>query len=175
MNNIPSLYVDPIDAYVNRPMVAEMFNIVGFHVPTAVAKKQQKMVKEKLNLKDFKRGNIGHDPRLYSKLRAEEDMIKEKEFTGNSDNLNKILDEISPSDVRTIIRSEDELTQAKVWTRIFPTPSTHQYLQFLSPPCYSDQLLDAWEQKFGSCRSKGHIILRKLCEDNHHLKLPAIS
>ena len=79
--------------------------------------------KEKLNLKDFKRENIGHDPRLYSKLRAEEDIIKEKKILGNTENVDDILEELSPSDVRTIIRSEDELTQANVWTRIFPTPT----------------------------------------------------
>ena len=29
VNNIPSLHINTIDAFVNRPMVAEMFNIVG--------------------------------------------------------------------------------------------------------------------------------------------------
>ena len=42
VNNIPSLHINTIDAFVNRPMVAEMFNIVGrsqhFHYVTVKVK-----------------------------------------------------------------------------------------------------------------------------------------
>jgi hypothetical protein len=48
--------------------------------------------------------------------------------------IGNILDDILSSDARTIIRSEDELTQTVSWTWILPTPSTHPYLQFLSYP-----------------------------------------
>ena len=39
VNNIPSLHINTIDAAVNRPMVAEMFNIVGLNIPKSVAAK----------------------------------------------------------------------------------------------------------------------------------------
>ena len=173
--------MDTVDAFVNRPMVAEMFNIVGFHIPRGIASKHQKAVKMKLNLEEFNIKDIGHDAKIYSKLRTEEDIMKTNKFHSENligeDNHEKILENLSPSDVRTIIRSEDELTQAKVWTRIFPTPDSHSYLKFLSSPCYSDRLLDAWEDKFGSSqadRRVGQEILRKLCQEKHHHKLPEI-
>jgi hypothetical protein len=36
VNNIPSLHINTLDAFVNCPMVAEMFNIVGFHIPKII-------------------------------------------------------------------------------------------------------------------------------------------
>ena len=40
INTIPSLAALPntIDSFVKQPLVAEMFNIVGFHVPQQVTK-----------------------------------------------------------------------------------------------------------------------------------------
>ena len=179
MNNIPSLHVDTIDSFVNRPMVAEMFNIVGFHIPKEIGYKHNKVVKKKLNLAKFGISNIGYDDKMYSKLKSEEDLIKLNKFTSNDlsheKDIENILDDLSPSDVRTIIRSEDEISQTESWTRIFPTSNTHPYLQFLSSPSYSDQLLDAWEDKFGTCqeeREKGVELLRNICEQKHHLKVP---
>ena len=78
VNNIPSLYVDPIDDFVNRLMVAEMLNIVGFHIPRAVATRNQEFWKVNFTLDDFDSNNIGHDPKIYSALRTEEDEIKTK-------------------------------------------------------------------------------------------------
>ena len=112
VNNIPSLYVDPIDDFVNRLMVAEMLNIVGFHIPRAVATRNQEFWKVNFTLDDFDSNNIGHDPKIYSALRTEEDEIKTKRVIENPALLEEILDNLSPSDVRTLLISEDELSQA---------------------------------------------------------------
>ena len=48
VNNIPSLHINTIDAFVNRPMVAEMFNIVGM---IGCLKFTSTMYKMKLNFK----------------------------------------------------------------------------------------------------------------------------
>ena len=182
VNNIPSLHVDTIDSFVNRPMMAEMLNIVGFHIPRGIASKHQRTVKEKLNLKELKTKNIGHDARLYSKLKTEDDIEKTNKFISDDitreDYLDAILKNLTPSDVRLLTRAEDELSQTKVWTRIFPAPGTHQLLQFLSSPSYPDLLMDAWQDRFGAGEAagkKGRDILRKLCEEKHHLQLPKIS
>ena len=50
VNNIPSLHINTIDAYVNRPMVAKMFNILGFHIPKSIASKHQKTIEDKLKI-----------------------------------------------------------------------------------------------------------------------------
>ena len=158
VNNIPSLHADTIDSFVNRPMVAEMFNIVGFHVSKDVACKNQKAVSKKLGLEKLGIGNIGFDEKMYSKIKSDDDVNKQNKFMSDElsheEYIENILDDISPSDARTIIRSEDELSQTVSWTRIFPTPSTHPYLQFLTSPSYPDQLLHAWEGEYGTSQEK---------------------
>ena len=177
MNNIPSIHINTIDSYVNRPMVAEMFNIVGFHIPKVIATKHQKTLAEKLKISNPHQ-SLGHDQRIYSRLRTAEDIAKCNKFSSDKlsreDYLDRIVTDLSPSDVRTIIRSEDELSQTQDWTRIFPTADSHQNLQFLSPPSYSDRLLDSWETKYGYSqenRRQGRDILIDLCNNGHHLKL----
>jgi hypothetical protein len=179
VNNIPSLHADTIDSFVNRPMVAEMFNIVGFHLSKDVASKNHKAVSKKLGLEKLDISNIGFDEKMYSKMKADEDVNKQNKFMSDEllheEYIENILHDISSSDARTIIRSEDELSQTVSWTRIFPTPSTHPYLQFLSSPSYPDQLLGAWEAEYGTNQEKreeGQKILRTLCKEKHHLKVP---
>ena len=82
-----------------------------------------------------------------------------------------------PSDVRIILRSEDELSQAISWSRIYPAHNTSHLLQFIPSPSYSDIMLTAWEVQFGTCikeRELGHEMIRKLCNEKYHLKLPEI-
>merc|ERR1711892_481317 len=179
VNNIPSLHADTIDSFVNRPMVAEMFNIIGLTIPREVACKHQKALKKKLGLDKLGISNVGHDDKIYTKLMSEEDLNKQNKFISSDlsrdDYIENILDDISSSDARTIIMSEEELSQTISRSRIFPTPSTSPYLQFLSSPSYSDRLLDAWEDKYGASKEKreeGHQILSDLCGEKHHLKAP---
>jgi len=160
-------------------MVAEMFNIIGLTIPREVACKHQKALKKKLGLDKLGISNVGHDDKIYTKLMSEEDLNKQTKFISSDlsrdDYIENILDVISSSDARTIIMSEEELSQTISWSRIFPTPSTSPYLQFLSSPSYSDRLLDAWEDKYGASKEKreeGHQILSDLCGEKHHLKAP---
>ena len=71
VNNIPSLFTNPVDSYVNRPMVAEMFNIAGFHIPSNIAAKHNKAVVRALQLDQFSIMNIGYDESLYTKKKLE--------------------------------------------------------------------------------------------------------
>ena len=153
-------------------MVAEMFNIVGFHTPN-IPENQD-------NFKNIKKFSP-YDNRFYSSLKSSEEQHKIERFSSQYFSrecyLEKILYNLTPSDVRIILRSEDELSQAKSWTRIFPTSNTHPYLQFLTSPSYSDQLMDAWEDKFGTCqgeRERGHELLENFCKKMYHLEVPEI-
>ena len=179
VNNIPSLHADTIDSFVNRPMVAEMFNIVGFHIPNKVASKHQNVMKDKLGLDKLGIRNMGHDDKIYTKLKSEEDIDKYNKFKPEEFRQEgipvKLLDEISSSDARTIIISEEEFSQTDRWTRVFPTPSTYPYLHYISNPSYSDHLLGVWELKYGTSiekREEGRKIIRSLCEEKHHLIAP---
>jgi hypothetical protein len=173
VNNNPSLLENTIDSLVNKPMLPEMFNIVGFHIPNERCLSQ--------NLQSLENNKKRHDNRIYSSLRTkEEDEKIEKIMNGfekNKCHLDNMLDQLLPSEVRIILRSEDELSQTKSWTRIFPSSNTHHLLQFMSSPSYSDLLLAAWEGRFGTGwkkREQGQELLKNLCQEKYHLTVPEI-
>ena len=98
-------------------------------------------------------------------------------FVEKECNLDNIIDQLLPSEVRIILRSEDELSQTKSWTRIFPASSNKHLLQFISSPSYSDLILAAWEERFGTGwkkREQGQELLKNLCQEMYHLKVPEI-
>ena len=73
-------------------------------------------------------------------------------------------------DLRTCIKAEEELSQTKLFTRLFPSEKSHQYFQYFYEGIpYYDKLLDAWEHKYGKNRSKGIKNLRKYCNKGIHL------
>ena len=73
-------------------------------------------------------------------------------------------------DVRTLIKSEEELSQTKNFTRIFPRANSHKYFKYFYEGLpYYDKLLDAWEHHYGNHRSKGIKELRKYCNKSVHL------
>ena len=57
--------------------------------------------------------------------------------------------------MRTLVRAEDELGATVNWTRVFPSKVSHQYLDLLEAPSYTDRLLDAWETRVGADRREG--------------------
>lgn len=66
-----------------------------------------------------------------------------------------MLDVLTPEDVRVLVESEDELCRRGRFERAFPSPASSRYLRFFECPRYKNLLLDQWEQKHWSDRSKG--------------------
>jgi len=84
--------------------------------------------------------------------------------------LDFILKDLTPLDLRILIKSEEELDQCQLFTRIFPTATTSHYLRLLSSPLnYSEKLLDAFEQKYGEDRHSGRVMISGYCEEKIHL------
>jgi len=121
-------------------MIAEMLNIVGFHLPEDCGHRWRS---------DYTSDDQGvvHDPRLYSKEGCEEDSRQEDPFEAISQT-ERLLSCLSPHDVRSLIHAEDELSAAQVFTRIWPTRNTHTYHKFMEKVPYEEKLMDAWERKF---------------------------
>ena len=96
-----------------RPMVQEMLNILGLHVPAALACKHNKAVIKYLDLEHFGVKNIGHDDKLYTKRKLEEEVAKEERITsaevaGASEPDCSILDQLTPSDVRALVKADTQ-------------------------------------------------------------------
>ena len=115
VNNIPSLFNNTIDSFVNEPMIQEMFNIVGFHIETSLAGKHSKALTRYLDLGKFGVTSLGYDERLYTKVRLDEELEKEETFSGDCETREtsslSILSELTPRDLRLIIKAEEELNQ----------------------------------------------------------------
>lgn len=140
-----------------------MLNIVGIHVPVAIACKYNKKIAKCLDLDHFQIKNIAFDEKLYTKRKVEEELKKEAEL----ENLD-ILDNLTPGDVRLLIKTEDELSQTRNWTRLVPSSPGSSCL----PLTFSDRLLHVWELRYGGSaekRAEGRDRLRALCEAKHHL------
>ena len=156
VNNIPSIHINTIDAFVNRPMVAEMFNIVGrshspsdsrvcnetptgLRIPRSVATKHEKAIRSALGV------STG---RLWEERQDREEVMEV--MAGSS--LSSPLSSLTEADISALMTAEDELSQTREWSRIFPVASSvsPDYLQFWSPPSHLDSLLQAWEDKYGA-------------------------
>ena len=70
VNTNPTLLDCTVDSFVNRSMIPEMFNIVGFHIPHIF----QKLTK-----------HTCHDTRMYSKLRTKEENDQIEKFMSTSE------------------------------------------------------------------------------------------
>lgn len=157
INIIPSLHsASSLDVDVKGPMVQELLNIVGFHVPHQF------------------------DWRLYIASLSEKEKVKQSSITDLANvrdlYINMILSELMPDDVRHLIQAEDELERAKKFTRIFPTLKTQKYFKYFVQPRYYNMLLDAWEERYGmeiKTRKVGRKILEKCCSMLVHLRVPS--
>lgn len=70
------------------------------------------------------------------------------------------MEHLTPDDVRHLIQAEDELVHCAPLERIFPTSTTHNYLQYFESPRYYNRLFDAWEHKYAKKRSDGKYIFK---------------
>ena len=125
---------------------------------------------EKYNLE-----RLDFEPHLYTRSKSEAQLEKEAYYSEEGLQREDYLDmvdpeELTPRDVRLLVRAEDELSQCKLYTRIFPNKDSNQFLKFLNPPSYSDYLLDAWEAKYVENRDAGQQLLKEKCSQNVHLE-----
>ena len=154
-----------------------MVRIVGFHIPSS-CDKYHSFLRTKFGLKDrTSKGGyqpLTYEPRMYSRGMIEEDYVKRDMYKekGRSDYLATILQDLAPSDVRQLIKAEEEYHQCSGFRRIFPTTASHNYFEFFGHTVpYNDKLLDAYEYQFGDPerRFKGIQMIRALTHKGHHL------
>ena len=148
-----------IDDFVNTAMVAEMLNILGVQIPNSSPN-----ISEQDDI-------ITHDPRLYSSQVSPEEEEKLGRFRSGEIVGRNILQRLTPSDLRVLIRCEEELSQSRHWARL--APSQERILVDLHPsPSYQDVLLQAWEQRYAADREEGRRSIREYCEEKRHLEVP---
>lgn len=171
LNNFPSMEKASLDRHVNDPMVAETFNVALFHYTGKHTAKQRQALVERYGIES----RLEFDPRLYSRVKSEEQVEKEEYYEEaglqRDDYRDMVAEaELTPRDVRILVRAEEELGQCQLYTRIFPRADSDKFLHYLSPPSYADYLLDAWEAKYANNRESGRELLKRKCLLNVHLQ-----
>lgn len=182
VNVSPSLHsASVLDETVKACLIRDTLNIVGFHVPS-----------DRKTVSNFPATNSSttsvlieshdestyiprYDSRLYTLNITNTERYKHFTFVSKpnrNDYLDRILNELTPDDVRQLIIHEDEQAELGSFNRIFPTQDTHEYLKYMEKKRYYNLLLDAWETKYHNSRAKGIKLLRKLCQDGVHLRVP---
>lgn len=174
VNISPSLHSSsPLDLAVKGPLVKDLMNMVGYHIPNKMSQSTHNTLLKMLGVES----SLCYDKRLYTfNLSAKE---KEKqEYYSNAESrveyIDSILDDLLPDDIRHLIIYEDELTQIGSFQKVFPTTSSFKYHQYFEGSRYYNMLFDAWECKYSNNRDEGIAVLEKLCQLKIHLEVPDI-
>ncbi|KAM6934107.1 tubulin monoglutamylase TTLL4 [Xenentodon cancila] len=169
VNISPSLHSNsPLDVSIKGQMIRDLLNLAGFHIPQReeVVSPCSSASSSTSSLCGGIREKTKHD------LSADEKVKRAFYLTqryADQDFLSSVLDVLTPEDVRVLAESEDELSRRGQFERVFPSPSSSRYLRFFECPRYLNILLDQWEQKNWSDRTKGIGLLRTLCLKGVHL------
>ncbi|XP_034430522.1 tubulin polyglutamylase TTLL4 isoform X2 [Hippoglossus hippoglossus] len=168
VNISPSLHSNTaLDVAIKGQMIRDLLNLAGFHVP-------QKDVGAPCSSASSSTSSLcgGSRERTKPDLSTDEKVKRAYYLTqryADQDFLSTVLDVLTPEDVRVLTESEDELNRRGEFERVFPKPSSSRYLRFFESPRYLNILLDQWERKYWSNRTKGISLLQTLCQKGVHL------
>ncbi|KAF0721464.1 tubulin polyglutamylase ttll-4-like [Aphis craccivora] len=174
VNISPSLHSSsPLDLAVKGPLVRDIMNMVGYHIPNKMSYTTHNILLKTLGVKS----PLCYDKRLYTLNLSAKEKEKQEYYTNvesRVEYIDSILDDLLPDDIRHLILYEDELTQSGSFQKVFPTTSTFKYHQYFEGSRYYNMLFDAWECKYNNNRKDGIAVLEKLCKLKNHLEVPDI-
>ncbi|XP_060945188.1 tubulin polyglutamylase TTLL4 [Limanda limanda] len=168
VNISPSLHSNTaLDVAIKGQMIRDLLNLAGYHVP-------QKDVVAPCSSASSSTSSLceGLRERTKPDLFTDEKVKRAYYLTeryADQDFLSTVLDVLTPDDIRVLAESEDELNRRGEFERVFPKPSSSRYLRFFENPRYLNILLDQWERKYSSNRTKGISLLQTLCQKGVHL------
>ncbi|MFH4980664.1 hypothetical protein AB6A40_007373 [Gnathostoma spinigerum] len=169
VNISPSLHSGtPLDVSVKAPLAKDVLNLCGVQLPPDVAGKKPSAETIDYSVKPFE-GN-----KTSTELEKESYHV---DYYLQHRHINpSILDNLTGSDVRTLIDFEDELTRRGGFQLIFPTVENLGYMKYFNDPIYSNLLLMQWqiEQGKGEDRSAGRQHLEEICCRHGHRSLAKI-
>jgi len=130
-NSYPSLCEPSLDRHVNEPMLAEAFNIAGFHLTAKLKPKKKQEIAVRYGLDE--NGPIEFDPRLYDDNPGEGEGEGEGGEGGEEEQAGEVSSEwdgrddqmvseamLGGREVRILIRAEEELSQSNGFARLIP-------------------------------------------------------
>ncbi|XP_029386382.1 tubulin monoglutamylase TTLL4 isoform X2 [Echeneis naucrates] len=169
VNISPSLHSNTaLDLSIKGKMIRDLLNLAGFRIP------QKEDVVPPCSSTSSSTSSLclGNKERSKPDLSADEKVKRAFYLTqryADQDFFSTVLDVLTPEDVRVLAETEDEMNRRGEFERVFPSPSSSRYLRFFECPRYLNILLDQWEQKYWSNRTKGISLLRTLCQKGVHV------
>ncbi|KAI1885015.1 hypothetical protein AGOR_G00215830 [Albula goreensis] len=174
VNISPSLHSNSaLDASIKGQMIRDLMNLAGFVLPQS-----EEVVPNRASSASSSTSSLCGGDRDRSRHTGElmiDERVKRAHFLCqsqrcvNRDFFSSVLDILTPSDVRALTESEDELTRHGDFERVFPSATSSRYLRFFEQPRYLNILLSQWEEKYWNNRLKGIGLLRILCQQGVHL------
>nr|XP_006821072.1 PREDICTED: tubulin polyglutamylase TTLL4-like [Saccoglossus kowalevskii] len=80
-----------------------------------------------------------------------------------------ILDTLTPDDIRILSETEDEYSRRGYFQRVFPSPTSHNYLRYFEQPRYYNILMDEWVRKYHKQPARGIGLLEEYCREGVHV------
>ncbi|KAK2840228.1 hypothetical protein Q5P01_013968 [Channa striata] len=167
VNISPSLHSNTaLDVSIKGQMIRDLLNLAGFHIP------------QKDDLAAPCSSTCSSPTKWGSRVKSKLDLSADEKVKrafyltqcyADQDFLATVLDVLTSEDVRMLAESEDEMNRRGEFERVFPSPTSSRYLRFFECPKYLNILLDQWEQKYWSNRTKGISLLRSHCQEGIHL------
>jgi hypothetical protein len=130
----------PLDCTIKGALLRDVFNVAGFYAPTSKGP---------------------YDPSaLRGRPLTPEEKAKHALFVTNAadllatNQLGRILRDLTVDDVLTLIEAEDELARRGALQCIFPSAEP-KYLLYTATPRYYNLLLVAWRQRWAAAPEQG--------------------
>lgn len=161
VNITPSLKSESdVDKNVKYKVIRDMFNLVGYNLPPLAPEEQARLA-------GFSDCKLFFDRELYTESLSRRDKMKQQKFQELFKMIEmtemSILNNLTQSDIRVLMLSEDELSRCGQFKRVFPSTSD-KYLKLFDKPRYYNLLLHAFEKLYKDNRIEGINHISKLAD-----------
>lgn len=193
VNISPSLHTSaPLDKHIKYGLVKDLFNVAGFLVPQPPVRSRSTAPSSRGPHSGASTPAIGGNvivggTRQDSSTTENNDNVTDKQLYFNpgiqlsSDEkakhayfaqkyptdgsvAEKILDTLTPDDIRVLMKFEDEISRRGELEQIFPTESSGKFLKYFGMPKYYDLLVLQWIKKYEKDPHRGVVRLQKFAE-----------
>ncbi|KAL5263493.1 hypothetical protein ACHWQZ_G008763 [Mnemiopsis leidyi] len=191
VNISPSLHTSaPLDKHIKYGLVKDLFNTAGYLVPQTPTRARSTATSTRGPHSGASTPATGHvivggrqdnssdnnenvtDKQLYfnpgilltSDEKAKHAYFSQKYGPTDGSISEKILDTLTPDDIRVLMKFEDEISRRGELELIFPTESGGKFLKYFALPKFYDLLVLQWIKKYAKDPHRGVVRLQKLAE-----------
>ena len=166
-----------------------MFRLVGFHLPLGALSSPERraaactILRVDNNYSEARRVSslvlcpgqfqLGFNPAIYSVSldgagMKKQTLFRNTAYASREAYKDDILKELTSNDVRVLVKTAEEFSQCRRFSRVFPSKDSHTYFPYFDSVSYYDKLLDAFEMRFSGSYEEGLKFIDEYCKKNVH-------